>query len=101
MASESYTGYIYRLRAGSPMPVTGSPGSTTAIFKLHTFGAEKSEVTIYECTLSLPVSTQFKGQGGNLVSANFSRIGDTRGHYQGREVYAPTYIDESSLGFNY
>jgi hypothetical protein len=97
MAESSYNSQIYRLRASSPMPVSGGR------LMLHTFGAEVNDVEIFECTQSLPPSDDFRGQGlgGTLVSASFSRIGDVAGHFQGRKVYAPDYIDEDELGFNY
>jgi hypothetical protein len=70
---------------------------------LHTFGAELSDLQIFECTQSLPSSTEFRGQGlgGNLISAQFSRLGDREGHFQGRQTYAPDYIQEDDLGFNF
>jgi len=97
MAESSFTGQIYRLRASSPMPV--SRGRLI----LHTFGAELSNVEIYECTQSLPSSSDFRGQGtgGTLVSANFSRLGDQDGHFQGRKVFTPSYINEDDLAFNF
>lgn len=95
MAEASYSSKVYRLRASSPMPITGS----TLI--LHSFGAEVSDVDIFECTQSLPASTEFRGQGGNLMSASFSRLGDSQGHFQGQQVHAPEYIEEDSLGFNF
>lgn len=96
MAEESYTTLVYRLRASAPMPVALGGFD----FVLHTFGAEESEVTIYECTRSLPKSEDFRGQGGDLVRASFSRIGDREGHFQGRTERTPDYIDEGELGFN-
>jgi hypothetical protein len=97
MAEVSYTGQIYRLRASSPMPVSYGR------LMLHTFGAEVNDVEIYECTQELPASHEFRGQGlgGNLISANYSRLGDVDGHFQGRKVYVPDYIDEDALGFNF
>ncbi|MGD9158769.1 MAG: hypothetical protein PVG39_10215 [Desulfobacteraceae bacterium] len=97
MAEVSHDGQIYRLRASSPMPVSYGR------LMLHTFGAEVNDVEIYECTQSLPASHEFRGQGlgGTMISANFSRIGDTAGHFQGRKVYAPDYIEEDDLGFNF
>lgn len=97
MAEEFYTSQIYRLRASSPMPVVEGPSD----FVIHTFGAEESDVDIFECTQSLPASEEFRGQGGNLVSASFSRIGDRDLHFQGRQVYSPRYIQEEELGFNF
>lgn len=97
MAESSFTGQVYRLRASSPMPVSGGR------LMLHTFGAEVNDVEIYECTQELPPSSKFRGQGlgGPLVSANFSRMGDRDGHFQGREIYTPDYIQEDELGFNF
>lgn len=97
MAESSYFGKTYRLRASSPMPIVGGN------LVLHTFGAEESDLEIFECTLSLPSSREFRGQGlgGNLVTANFSRLGDRDGHFQGRQQYAPDYINEDALGFNF
>lgn len=97
MAEESYPGKIYRLRASSPMPVAMGGAS----FVLHTFGAEVNDLIMYECTLRLPGSNEFRGQGGDLISASFSRIGDVDGHFQGRVVYAPHYIEEDALQFNF
>ena len=96
MAESSYTGQIYRLRASSPMPVSGGR------LILHSFGAEVNDIIVSECTQTLPSSSEFRGQGlgGILMSANFSRLGDTDGHFQGRKVLIPSYIDEDTLGFN-
>lgn len=78
------------------MPVAGGG------FVLHTFMAEDSIVRSYVCTESLPGSEEFRGQGGDLISANFSRLNIVGGNtFQGKQVYNPTFIDESSLGFNY
>ena len=97
MAESSYQGTVYRLRASAPMPVVGGR------LVLHTFGAEESQIDIIDCTQSLPSSTEFRGQGlgGTLVSAQFSRVGDKEGHFQGRQQYAPDYIEEEELGFNF
>lgn len=93
MAELVYRGQTYRLRAGSPMPV-----GTTGAFVLHTFMAEVSEVDIYACTESLPASSQFRGQGGNLMSANFSRLNVRGGTvFSGKVVYAPTFVDEDNI----
>jgi hypothetical protein len=95
------TGVQYRLRASAPMPVGGtnygSASYSAGEFVLHSFGAEISDVDLYDCTTSLPASSAFKGQGlgGDLISASFSRIGAKGGrHFQGRTVHAPTYGDE-------
>ncbi len=97
MAELSYEGKTYRLRASSPMPT----GDGRLI--IHAFGAEENDIEIFECTQSLPGSEDFIGQGlgGTLISANFSRLGDEDGHFQGRKVFTPSYIDEDELGFNF
>ena len=94
-ANEVYTSKQYRLRAGEPMPITGGG------FKLHTFMAEESDVYNYPCTDSLPGSEEFRGQGGNYISAQFSRLQVKGGNYfQGKIVNNPKYIEEDALGFN-
>ena len=88
-----YRGQTYRLRAGSPMP-TGNAGT----FVLHTFMAEVSDVDIYACTENLPASSQFRGQGGNMVSASFSRLNVKGGRvFSGKIVYSPSYVDEDDI----
>jgi hypothetical protein len=91
MAEISYTGRQYRLRAGSPMPISGG-------FLLHTFMAEVNDTVMFACTTSLPGSEQFRGQGGNMMSANFSRLGSRGGDvFSGKIVYAPTYVEEEAM----
>jgi hypothetical protein len=102
MANESvFRGTQYRLRAATPMPVGGTDYGSSRYageFVLHTFGAEASDVDIYDCTTNLPRSSEFRGQGGDLVSASFSRIGDKSGEYfQGRQVHAPSYENEGKF----
>ena len=86
----NYTTYTYRLRCGMPMSITGGG------FVLHTFKAEKSQVDVSLCTSSLPSSSDFRGQGGDLVSASFTRLkGEGGGKlFQGKTVHQPTYVDE-------
>lgn len=87
-----YRGQVYRLRAGSPMPIGGDK------FVLHTFMAEKSNIDIYAYTENLPGSEQFRGQGGDLMSASFSRLPNIGGNsFQGKVVYSPSYVDEDSI----
>lgn len=75
------------------MPIAG--GNT---FVTHTFMAEKGTTEILQCTESLPSSSDFRGQGGSLMSANFSRLGIEGGDiFQGKKVYTPTFIDESAI----
>jgi len=89
---EKYVGEVYRLRAGSPMPVANGG------FVWHTFMAEKSEVTMYQCTTELPASSDFRGQGGELVSASFSRLAVKGGEYfSGRTVKSPEFVDEDDI----
>ena len=93
-----YIGHQYKLRAGAPMPISGITGT----FVLHTFMAEKTLVDNYLCTESLPASSEFRGQGGEFMQASFNRLQDVGGNtFQGRITHAPTYVDESSLGFNF
>ena len=93
MPEKTYTIYTYRLRAGSPMP-TASPGS----FVTHTFMAEKGETTMYACTESLPGSREFRGQGGNYMSANFSRLNVKGGTlFTGKIINEPEFVDEDNI----
>jgi len=88
-----YRGQQYRLRAGSPMPV-----QQAGRFVLHTFMAEINDVDIIACTESLPGSKQFRGQGGNMISANFSRLNVKGGNvFSGKIIYSPSYVDEDTI----
>lgn len=89
MADVKITGKTYRLRAGAPMPVGGST------FILQTFMGEESEVVTYLYTESLPGSEDFRGQGGDLVSASFSRLLDVSGDaFTGNTVENPVFVEE-------
>lgn len=93
MAEKRYRSEQYRLRAGSPMP-TQRGGS----FVLHTFMAEKNQIDVVACTESLPGSRDFRGQGGNMISANFSRLGAKGGNvFSGKITYYPTFVDEDDI----
>lgn len=94
MSGSEYTTYTYRLRCGSPMNIAGGG------FVLHTFMAEKSQIDVSVCASSLPSSSDFRGQGGDLISANFSRLKNEGGGelFQGRKVHQPTFVDEGSFG---
>ena len=82
-------GKTYKLRAGSAMPVGGSS------FILQTFMAEESTVKYYLYTNSLPGSEDFRGQGGNLITASFSRLLDISGDaFSGSTTNNPVYVDE-------
>ena len=88
-----YVGVSYRLRAGSP--IYDDAGNAY----LHTFGAEQNTIVVYDCAGAdkLPSSNSFMGQGGNILSASFARIGDRGGHFSGRITYAPVYCAEGSM----
>ena len=89
-----YRGQIYRLRAGNPMPTAG-----TGSFVLHTFMAEVSNIDIVACTDSLPASSEFRGQGGDLMSASYNRLNVKGGAiFTGKKVYSPQFIDEDEIG---
>jgi hypothetical protein len=90
---EGYRGVMYRLRAGSPI----YDDNGTAY--LHTFGGEKNEILVYDCATpdKLPSSDDFLGQGGPYVSASFARVGDKGGHFSGKVVYEPVYVQEDAV----
>jgi hypothetical protein len=93
MPEVSFTGQQYRLRAGTPMP-TMQYGR----FVYHTFMAEVSVVEFVTCTSSLPSSSEFRGQGGNLISASYSRLNTKGGNlFGGKKVFTPSYVDEDSI----
>jgi len=92
-AEQVYTGYQFKIRAGTAMPVEGQNN-----FKWHTFMAEKSLIESYLCTSNLPASSDFRGQGGGLFSASFTRIADVSGElFSGKKVYNPEIVDEDSI----
>ena len=96
-----YLGEQYTLRTAGPMPVYGGQGGGIPRYVVHTFGADVSQIDIYDCTDSLPSSDEFRGQGGDLMNASFSRLGDVSGNmFQGRAVHAPVFQDEPYSGFN-
>lgn len=83
------TGLTYKLRAGAPMPIDGQD------FVLHTFMAEESEIKTYLYTEDLPDSSVMRGQGGDLVSASFSRLeGNGGNNFSGSTVKTPNFVDE-------
>jgi hypothetical protein len=93
MEEVKFESTTYRLRAGAPMPVIG-----TGEFVLHTFKAEISKVDTISCTEVLPASSDFRGQGGYLMSASFNRLGAKGGKYfSGRKVYPPDYVEEEMI----
>ena len=86
---KSFESEQYRLRAGTPMPTKDGK------FKLHTFKGELSKIVSYSCIDGLPDSSEFRGQGGDLMSANFNRLAVEDGNmFSGKKVYNPTYINE-------
>ena len=88
-----YPSTQFRLRAASPMP-TGIIGA----FILHTFGAEKSKIELVSCTTTLPASTEFRGQGGTLMSASFTQLPiKDGGVFSGKRVHAPEFIQEDEM----
>lgn len=88
--------YTYRLRAAAPMPTM-----VAGDFVLHTFMAEYGLTEVYACTENLPASKEFRGQGGNLISASFSRLSSLDGQvFQGKKTYNPEFIEEDALPFN-
>lgn len=91
---ETYTGYEYKLRAGSPMKTANSETD------LHSFMAERSEVIIKQAITSSEMlsSDDFLANGGEYVSANYNRYKEKTGDkFNGREVKAPDYIDEDDI----
>jgi hypothetical protein len=67
-------------------------------FVLHTFGAEKNNISHYLYTNTLPGSNQFRGQGGNYMSANFSRLPDIGGgSFSGKIVHEIDFVDEEDI----
>ena len=84
--------YQYRLRAGAPMPIGNNR------FVVHTFMAEKNEIDFVYYTQLLPGSDEFRGQGGDYMSASFSRLPDIGGRsFQGKIVGPVQYIEEDDL----
>lgn len=99
MGEIKYITKQYRLRAGSPMPIAGGGYGH---FVLHTFMAETSDIEMILCTEDLPSTDEFRGQGGSLISASFSRMNIAGGKkFQGKRVYDQVYIEEDALGFNF
>ena len=97
MPEKSFITEQYKLRSGAPMPIAGGAGN----FVLHTFMAEQTEVTVFLCTDYLPASTEFRGQGGDLMSASFNRLLNIAGEtFSGQQISNPEYIEETQLGFN-
>lgn len=95
MPTPDAQGLQYKLRAGGPSS-RGNQGAGD--FYVHTFMAEQIPVDIYLCTDTLPASTDFRGQGGDYVGGQFSRLGDRSGQLFGGSVtYESEYIEETNL----
>ena len=87
----SYSTDTYRLRCGAPMPLAGG------VSVLHTFMAEKSRVDIAICVSNIPSSSDFRGQGGNLVAASYTKLkGKSSGLFQGSKTHQPTFVGEGN-----
>lgn len=89
----SFTSYIYKLRSSGPFSVSGG-------FIVHTFKAEKSEVTIHEVVTSLKTSSDMAGQGGEYVSVSYTSLPFVYAGgiaFSGSEVKKPVIIDESGV----
>ena len=83
------------------MPIYSLGGNIPLAYVIHSFGADLSTVDVYECTETLLQSSSFQGQGGDLLSASFSSVGDKDGAvFQGRSLYYPEFVAENSQGFN-
>ena len=93
MAEIKVEGETYKLRAGSPMPIG------IGDFVIHTFMAERTQVDTYLYTNDLKGSEEFRGQGGDYISANFSRILDVGGNsFQGTVNHNPVFVEEGEMG---
>lgn len=90
---DTYEVTTYKLRAGPPMPTKSS-----GVFVVHTFMVERGTTEILQCTNILPSSSDFRGRGGDLMSANFSRLSIEGGTiFQGKKAYSPDFIEEDSM----
>lgn len=89
----SFTSYIYKLRSSGPLFRAGG-------FIVHTFKAEKSEVTIHEVVTSLKTSSDMAGQGGAYVSISYNSLPfvyEGGIAFSGNEVKKPVIIDENDM----
>lgn len=105
----SYEGQVAKLRAGSPLVikkyVRDGSGRIVKVdpndpvrFVLHTFMVEVNKVDFITCTSELPKSSDFRGQGGKLVSANFTRLNAVGGNvFSGKRVYEPFFVEEDYI----
>ncbi len=88
-------GKDYRLRAGSPMP-TAVKGE----FVIHSFKALMSDVIVDNCIDTLPSSIDFQGQGGDFLSASYTRLPLSEERYKGKINNSGEYVEETFGGFN-
>jgi len=89
----SFTSHIYRLRSSGAFPAKGC-------LVIHTFMAEKSEVTSHEATIDLLSSSDMALYGGEYVSASYNAhpfTVDGMIIFSGQEIKKPEYIDESNI----
>jgi len=87
-------GLRYRLRAGAPL--NRDPRPLTDDFVIHTFMAECIRVEMFQYTNHLDSSSDFRAQGGELISAQYKRLEVSTGNaFSGQRVYSPDYIDEA------
>lgn len=85
-------GSTYKLRASAPMPIGGGK------FITQTFMSELTNIDNYLYTKELPASSEFRGQGGPYIRANFSRLLDKGGNtFSGKVEYNPIFIEEVLL----
>lgn len=84
-----YNSYQYRLRAGSPMPT-----SELGKFVLHSFMAEEQDIIMDTCDSTIVKSNEFRGQGGTLTSANYSRLPLSEERYSGKITSSELYTEE-------
>jgi hypothetical protein len=92
MADVKITSNVYKLRAGSPMPIS------LGHFILQTFMAEETTIDNYLYTTRLPSSSDFRGRDGDYISANFTRLLDKNNEsFQGKMTYNPVYVDEEDI----
>ena len=95
MLNVPYETDSYTLRSAGPIPVS------TGNFIVQTFGVNKSVIKTYEATTSLLRSDDMAGQGGDYISASYSRLPYlTEGGqevFSGSEVVKPVFINNHEL----
>ena len=97
MDGKAYINYSYKLRSGGPIPIEPNK------FLVQAFGVDKSEVTNWQNTLTLPKSEDFVGASmhGEYVQASFKRLNylteDNEQIFQGTTVGKSEFIDEDEM----